>query len=71
MSLSILAVIKGFLEMRQDNNVKGIILNRMPSVLYADIKELIEEELHVQVLGYFPELQDSQIESRHLGLVTA
>ncbi len=71
MSLSILAVIKGFVEMRQDSRVKGVILNRMSPMLYANIKELIEEELDVQVLGYLPEMKDSQIESRHLGLVTA
>ena len=71
MSLSILAVIKGFVEMRQDSLVKGVILNRMPPMLYANMKELIEEELDVQVLGYLPEMKDSQIESRHLGLVTA
>ena len=71
MYLSILAVIKGFVEMRPDSNVKGIILNRMPPMIYAEMKELIEEELDVQVLGYLPEIKDSQIESRHLGLVTA
>ena len=71
MSFSILAVIKGFVEMRHDSNVKGIILNRMSPVLYANMKELIEAELDVQVLGYLPEIKDSQIESRHLGLVTA
>ena len=71
MYLSILAVIKGFVEMRQDSNVKGIILNRMPPMIYAEMKELIEEELDVQVLGYLPEMKESQIESRHLGLVTA
>lgn len=71
MSWSILAVIKGFVEMRQDSNVQGIILNRMSPGLYANMKELIEAELDVQVLGYLPEMRDSQIESRHLGLVTA
>ncbi len=71
MSLSILAVIKGFMEMRQDNQVRGVILNRMSPMLYANMKELIEAELEVQVLGYLPEMKDSQIESRHLGLVTA
>jgi len=71
MYLSILAVIKGFMKMRQDSNVKGVILNRMPPIIYTEMKELIEEELDVQVLGYLPEIKDSQIESRHLGLVTA
>ena len=71
MSVSIVALIKGFLEMRQDNNVKGVILNRMPAMLYPDMKELIEEELKIEVLGYLPVMTNCQLESRHLGLVTA
>ncbi|MGI5921237.1 MAG: cobyrinate a,c-diamide synthase [Syntrophomonadaceae bacterium] len=71
MSLSVLAVIKGFVEMRSDSKVQGIILNRLPPVLYDDMKKVIAAELNIQVLGYLPELKDCQIESRHLGLVTA
>lgn len=71
MSVSIVALIKGFLEMRQDNFIKGVILNRIPPMLYQDLKKLIEEELSLEVLGYFPTMTDCQLESRHLGLVTA
>ena len=71
MSVSIAALIKGFLEMRKDNNVKGVILNRIPPMLYEDVKGIIEEELPVEVLGYLPEMADCRLESRHLGLVTA
>lgn len=71
MSVSIVALIKGFLEMRQDSNVKGVILNRISSMLYPDMKELIERELPVEVLGYFPVMSHCQLESRHLGLITA
>ena len=71
MSVSIVALIKGFMEMRQDSNVKGVILNRISSMLYPDIKELIEEELGIEVVGYLPVMSDCQLESRHLGLVTA
>lgn len=71
MSVSILALIKGFLEFRQDSNLKGVILNRMSPILYPDMKELIEGELDIKVLGYVPVMKDCQIESRHLGLVTA
>ena len=71
MSVSIAAVIKGFLEFRKDNGIRGVILNRIPAMLYPEIKELIEKELAVEVLGYLPEMADCQLESRHLGLVTA
>lgn len=71
MSVSIAAVIKGFLEMRKDNGIRGVILNRIPPMLYEDIKGLIERELPVEVLGYLPVMNECALESRHLGLVTA
>lgn len=71
MSVSIVALIKGFLEYRRDHLIKGVILNRIPPMLYVDIKRLIEEELDLEVLGYLPSMADCQLESRHLGLVTA
>jgi len=71
MSVSIVALIKGFIEMRRDHGIRGVILNRIPPMLYEDIKRLIEEELSLEVLGYLPVLADCQLESRHLGLVTA
>lgn len=71
MSVSIAALIKGFLEMRKDHGIKGVILNRIPPMLYEDMKSLIETELPVEVLGYLPVMEDCRLESRHLGLVTA
>ncbi len=71
MSVSIAALIKGFLEMRRDHGIKGVILNRIPPMLYEDIKGIIEAELAVEVLGYLPVMADCRLESRHLGLVTA
>ncbi|HVI39824.1 MAG TPA: cobyrinate a,c-diamide synthase, partial [Anaerovoracaceae bacterium] len=71
MSVSIVALIKGFMEIRPDHCIRGVILNRIPPMLYDDIKFLIEEELSMEVLGYLPVMSDCQLESRHLGLVTA
>lgn len=71
MSVSIVALVKGFMEMRRDHCICGVILNRIPPMLYGDIKSLIEEELSLEVLGYLPVMTDCQLESRHLGLVTA
>ena len=33
------------------------------------VKELLEKELNIKVLGYVPKMDDCVIESRHLGLV--
>lgn len=70
MSHSIIAFIKGFLEYRNDSRIRGVILNRMTAGLYPRIKEQIESELSVKVLGYVPVADEYVIESRHLGLVT-
>ncbi|MEG1584880.1 MAG: cobyrinate a,c-diamide synthase, partial [Anaerovorax sp.] len=70
-SVSILAEIKGFLELEENSGIKGIILNRMTAHMYEEMKGLIEKRLPVVVLGYMPEMKDCVLESRHLGLVTA
>ncbi|MFA9376654.1 MAG: cobyrinate a,c-diamide synthase [Lachnotalea sp.] len=69
MSLSIAAVIKGFIEFRDDSNVQGIILNQASEMIYPELKKVIEKELNIKVLGYVPKSDDLVIESRHLGLV--
>ena len=68
-SLSILAMIKGFLEYRPDSRIKAVILNQISPMIYGQLKPFIEEELGVKVLGYVPKLTDLNLESRHLGLV--
>lgn len=68
MGRSVIPLIAGFLAYDTEHLIKGVILNRMSKSYYAMIKPLIEEELHISVLGYFAERQQLQIESRHLGL---
>lgn len=69
MSMSVLPLIRGFVEYEAHPHIRGVILNQMPSGLYPDIKNQIEESLPVQVLGYVPKLEELVLESRHLGLV--
>lgn len=71
MSVSVCALIRGFLEYQPDSNIKGILLNQVSPMMYATIKNMIEEQLPVQVLGYLPYLEHWKLESRHLGLITA
>lgn len=70
MSLSLVATIKGFLEYQQDSKIYGVILNHMSAMFYETIKTKIEEELHIKVLGYVPNLEEMAIKSRYLGLVS-
>ena len=69
MSLSVLAQIKGFLEYRENSQIKGVILNQMSPMIYQEVCRLIEEQLPVKVYGYVPVIKDFVLESRHLGLV--
>lgn len=69
MSISVVPLIKGFLEYQKPSHIRGVILNQMPKALYPDMKEQIERWLPVKVLGYVPKEEDLVLESRHLGLV--
>lgn len=69
MGKSVLALIAGFLQYDTHHLIKGVLLNRMSKGYYDIIKSLIEKELSVKVVGYFPEQKDIGLSSRHLGLV--
>jgi cobyrinic acid a,c-diamide synthase len=65
---TVAAIVKGMKEFRE-NNIRGVILNRMSAGIYPSVKETIEAEVDVKVIGFIPELKDVVLESRHLGLV--
>lgn len=70
MAISVLALIKGFLEFKE-NLIKGVLLNGVNPMMYPKYKEIIEKNLGIKVLGFMPYLPEAAIESRHLGLITA
>ncbi|MFA6808286.1 MAG: cobyrinate a,c-diamide synthase, partial [Eubacteriales bacterium] len=70
-SLSMAALIEGFVKFRPDSGIKGIILNNLAGSMYPLYKEMIEKETGLKVIGYFPNLKECSLESRHLGLITA
>lgn len=74
MGLSVLALLKGVMEFRGDSNIRGVLLNRISPMLYPRMKKLIETGMAemghpIQVVGYVPENEAFQIDSRHLGLL--
>ena len=69
MSISLAAYVKGFLEYQKDHLIQGVILNQLSPMLYERMKGILEENLHIRVLGYVPKVSDCVIDSRHLGLV--
>lgn len=71
MALSAAAIVKGFLSLREDHGICGVILNQVSQERYPSLKRAIEKECGVRVYGYLPHLKGAELKSRHLGLVTA
>jgi len=72
-ALSVLAVIKGFMDFCPDSNIAGVILNQCTEGTYNVLRSEILKRFggKIKPLGYLPKMPDVIIESRHLGLVTA
>lgn len=70
-SLSAAAELSGFLRFREPSQIAGVIVNRASAGAYPRLKEAIERETGVTVVGYLPRLDDARLRSRHLGLVDA
>jgi len=71
MSLSLVAMIQGFKNYGGSSLVKGVILNHVGKGMYMFLKQTIEAQTGIRVLGYFENQEKAVIESRHLGLITA
>lgn len=70
-ALSLLAQIKGFLSYRTDSRIAGVLFNHLSPSQYPALRECVERELGVKVLGFLPKMEDIVLKSRHLGLITA
>ncbi len=70
MSLSVIPLIRGYLDYETGNQIRGVILNQTTKMTYLLLKEEIEKQTGVRLYGYVPRMDDAVIESRHLGLVT-
>lgn len=70
-SLTTAAEVKGLLQFRADSRIAGIVLNQCRKSYASLMKEILEKETGIPVIGYLPELPDVRIKSRHLGLYQA
>ena len=72
-SLSLLAVIQGFLDFCPEAPIRGVILNQCTAMTYPGLRDAIRRRFgdRVRPLGYLPPMPQVGLESRHLGLVTA
>ena len=67
-SLSLAAMLRGFLQYQKDSHIVGVILNRTSPMIGARLKSVLEAE-GVKYLGCVPVSKEIQFDSRHLGLV--
>ena len=67
-SLSLAAMLRGFLQYQKDSHIVGVILNRTSPMIGARLKPVLEAE-GVKYLGCVPVSKEIQFNSRHLGLV--
>lgn len=70
MSASAAAVVKGFMEYDKRVYVAAVIFNNVSSQRhYNTLKEVVERDCGIKVLGYFPRESAISIDSRHLGII--
>lgn len=70
MSLSIVPLIKGFMEFDRNVRIRGVIINNINSEAHFQLlKNIILEHLDIAVIGYLRSMPEITLASRHLGLV--
>ena len=57
-SLSVLAVIQGFLNFAPKSNIRGVLLNQCSPMAYTALSKAIEDRLGVACYGYLPKMED-------------
>ena len=67
--LSLAAVVRGLLEFRADQQIRGVLLNRCTEKVFSALAPVIEKELGLAALGYIPRQEEIHFPGRHLGLM--
>ncbi len=68
--LSLAALVKGFVQFRDDSRLRGIVLNQCGTRLCDRLAPVLERETGLKVFGCVPTMPEAALESRHLGLAT-
>lgn len=68
MGRTLIPVLAGLLQYDTGKRIAGVILNRAEKGFYETVAPIVEKELPIPVLGYFPYRKELSIESRYLGL---
>ncbi len=70
-SLTLAAQVRGLMDFRPGNPIRGLFLTDCGENLHAHLSPLLERETGLPVLGYLPHMEAAAFPSRHLGLLTA
>ena len=70
-SLTLAAQLRGMLSFRSPNRIVGLFLSACGPALFERLRPVLERETGLPVLGCLPPMEEAELESRHLGLVTA
>lgn len=71
MGISVAAAAYGYIKFRENSNIRGFLLNKTKPAMYLYYKDILENETGLKVYGYLPDMEDINLKSRHLGLVTS
>lgn len=68
MGRTMVAILQGLVGQDTAGLIRGVILNKTSKHFYQVMKPMIEEQVGISCLGYFPKTEALHLESRHLGL---
>ena len=69
--ITLAAQVCGMRRFRPESRILGLLLCDCSGNRAAYFREILERECGLPVLGYLPPMEEAQLESRHLGLLTA
>ena len=69
MSASVIPLIKGFHGFDKEDLIQGVILNNISPNIADEIREAVEYEVQIPVVGVLPKMPEASLENRHLGLM--
>lgn len=69
--VSLAAQVKGMMSFRPESHIRALLLSECSGSLAAYLTPVLERETGLPVLGYLPPMPEAELESRHLGLLTA
>ncbi len=69
--LTLAAQLRGMMSFREESGISGFLLTGCTERTAATVGAVLERECGLPVFGFLPEMKEAEIESRHLGLLTA